>query len=90
MDDSIKVRCRIAQEETNRPEEISPDRKRIGFSVYESSIREKWPCEYRFTPKEIELMQAGKHKEIYVTKEDAVRVLEKVTEDMKIGSKCGY
>jgi hypothetical protein len=37
------------------------------------------------TKKEIDQIRSGKLKEVYITKGDAARVLEKVTEEMNIG-----
>jgi hypothetical protein len=62
----------------------------VNCPVYDRNILEIWPCEYRYTKKEIDQIRSGKLKEVYVTKGDAARVLEKVTEEMNIGYTWGF
>jgi hypothetical protein len=85
------AQCRISQEGTNRQAKVLSDKIRVQYSpVYDKNILEIWPCEYRYTKKEIGQIRSGKLKEVYVTKGDAARVLEKVTEGMNIGYTWGF
>ena len=37
-------------------------------------ILKKWPCEYRYTEKEMKYIQTGKGKDMHVSKDDIARL----------------
>ena len=78
-------RCKISYDTKNRPEDVPPEKGRSNLFVQEYDKLKNWPCEYRYTPKEIDLMRSNLFKEAHVTKEVASRVLEMVAISDKLG-----
>ncbi len=63
----------------NRPGDVSSDRLRYQYSVYDRDLLATWKCEYRYTRQEVETMKAGRFRDIQVTKEVGEKVMEKVS-----------
>jgi len=74
-DKSLHFFCRISYDTIDRPDELSPDVKRTNLSpVFDYELLKKWPCEYRYTRNEIEFIQAGKGKDVKVSKAEIARL----------------
>lgn len=77
LDEDRRKHCRIDQEGLNRPIEIPVGKVRLQISgSFQRNLLEKWACDYRYTKNEVALIQLGKLKDIRVTPEDAVKLLE--------------
>jgi len=62
----------------NRPDGISPDRLRCEFTVFESDLLATWKCEYRYSRQEVEMMKAGRFRDVHVSLGQAAKVLKMV------------
>ncbi len=68
-DESLHVFCRIAYDILDRPGDLPSDVTRNRLSpVFDHEILMKWPCEYRYSKKEMMFIRSGKFKEAHVTK----------------------
>ena len=75
--DDIQFRCKLGKFHHNRPGDVAPDRLRYQTYVGEGGLLKRWRCEYRFTSDEVEKMKAGKFRDVHVTKEAGMKVMEK-------------
>lgn len=62
----------------NWPDGISQDRLRYEFSVFASDLLNTWKCEYRYTRQEVEMMTAGRFRDVQMSLGQAAKVLKMV------------
>ena len=70
-----ELKCYISKQNDNKPEGVDCPRDSLS-RVYDSEILDKWPCEFRYTREEVQLMKSGEYREANVTKAVSEKVVK--------------